>query len=425
MSDGRDRRDEWAVSDRPAWVKEVNEIGRLIDMKAVVPLDEASLLDHARRNTGLHDFGADGWQEHFRFLLKCIEEEAELSLVGRLMTRSEFLTFLEVRLQVTEAYKRHPEIEDEEIKEPVFIIGFGRSGTTILLETIGEDPQFRSVQRWESLYPWPAPEEATYASDPRIEKAAAGVEFMLRVTPSYRQTHHVGAKSLIEDIEFTYPAFFSEVWSQMFQIPSWDRYFEQHSPDEHFQFHKRFLKLLQWKFKRPHWLLKNPTHMPRIKTLLKFYPDAKIVLPHRDPIVTSDSLVNVMGIIYSQRSDKVYGEGASADWWFDTESRVKMWDDVIELIEDGTLHKGNCANVLYADFVSQPLPTIERLYADLQLPLDPAVLAHMKAFLDERNRGSLGNRAVYVQSEATDTRTVEERRAYKRYQDYFAVPNER
>jgi hypothetical protein len=153
MPDSNDRRDGWALKGRPEWVSETNRLTQLLDIKAVVPLDEASLLDHARRNTGLDDFGEHGWREHFRFLLQTIEEEAQVNFVGRVLTRSDILTYLEARLQVAEAYKRHPEIDDEVITEPVFILGFGRSGTTILHETLSQDPQFRSVRRWEGLFP--------------------------------------------------------------------------------------------------------------------------------------------------------------------------------------------------------------------------------------------------------------------------------
>jgi Sulfotransferase family len=424
LSEERDRRDEWSVPERPAWVKEINEIGALINLPAVIPLDEESLLEHARRSTGLSDFGEDGWRDHFRFLLKCLNEEAGLSLVGRLITRAEILTYLEARLQVAEEYKRHPEIENQEIKEPVFILGFGRSGTTILLETLGLDPQFRSVKRWEGLLPAPSPEEATYESDPRIVKSGNLFELLRRVTPNYVQAHHAGPEVLVEDLEFTYSAFFSEVWSLVFQVPSFSEYFNERSPDDHFKWHKRVLKLLQWKFKRKHWLLKNPTHMPRVGELLKFYPDAKIIFPHRDPVITSDSIINIQGIIYSQRSDDIFVRKSGTDWWHTLESRVKIWDDVIDLIEDGTLHKGNFSNVLYSDLVRDPLDAIEKVYDELGLNLDDQVLANMKSFLDERNKSSLGTRSVYAKSEVSDPRTIKEREAYRRYQEYFGIENE-
>src|ERR1700704_1051558 len=99
---GYDRRDVWTPVPRPEWVQRINDECSCLDIRSVVPLDEQSLLDHARRNTGLDDFGEDGWRKHFRVLLKAIVEEARLNFIGRVLTRSDLLTYLEARLQVAE-----------------------------------------------------------------------------------------------------------------------------------------------------------------------------------------------------------------------------------------------------------------------------------------------------------------------------------
>jgi len=122
MSGGKhgehDRRTLWQMPPRPAWLSEVNALGSTMDMAGVVPLDEHSLLDAARRNTGLDDFGDDEWIGHFRRLIRAMEEEARLNFFGRILTRSDLLLYLEARLSVTEAYNRHPEIDAQQITEP-------------------------------------------------------------------------------------------------------------------------------------------------------------------------------------------------------------------------------------------------------------------------------------------------------------------
>ena len=50
------------------------------------------------------------------------------------------LILLEGRLQIEETYKRHPEIADEEIHEPIIIIGQGRSGTSLLQNVLAAHP---------------------------------------------------------------------------------------------------------------------------------------------------------------------------------------------------------------------------------------------------------------------------------------------
>ncbi|MET0658263.1 MAG: hypothetical protein ABW110_08930 [Steroidobacteraceae bacterium] len=100
----------WTPPPRPDWVARINHEGESMDIRGVVPLDEASLIDAAVRSTGLCDFGTDEWREPFRILLQSLEEDAELNLLGRLRTRSDILQRLKGRLQIEDTYKRHPEM---------------------------------------------------------------------------------------------------------------------------------------------------------------------------------------------------------------------------------------------------------------------------------------------------------------------------
>jgi hypothetical protein len=163
--------------------------------------------------------------------------------------------------------------------------------------------------------------------------------------------------------------------------------------------------------------------MPRIPQLLKAYPDAKIVFPHRDPIASADSVVNVEGTIFSWRTDHVYSGDEFAEW-IDVDTRVRKWDDVIRWMEEGTLCEGQFANILYADFMNDPMPAIAALYRDLGLVPDAAAFEAMRAFLEERNRGTLGRTASYRKTSAADPRAVAEREKYRRYQSRFGVPDE-
>ena len=49
---------------------------------------------------GLSDFGSDDWYEPFRIFVRALEDESELTLIGRLMTRSDILMHLEARLRI-------------------------------------------------------------------------------------------------------------------------------------------------------------------------------------------------------------------------------------------------------------------------------------------------------------------------------------
>ena len=126
---------------RPDWALEFIDIGRQIDATSVVPLDEASLIGSAIENTGLSDFGDEDWREPFRILLDDLENTAELNFFGRVMTRSDLLIHLEGRLKVVDWYKRHPEVEDEVIESPLFIVGLPRAGSTLLEQILASHSQ--------------------------------------------------------------------------------------------------------------------------------------------------------------------------------------------------------------------------------------------------------------------------------------------
>ena len=124
-----------------------------MDIASLVPLRAQELLDTAMANTGLSDFGKDEWREPFEILVKAINEEAELNLFGRLMTRSDLLIWLQERLEIEETYRRHPEIEDEIVDAPVFIVGQARSGTSILFELLSLDGQYGAPNNCEIMFP--------------------------------------------------------------------------------------------------------------------------------------------------------------------------------------------------------------------------------------------------------------------------------
>ena len=119
MTASDDRRESWVPPARADWVEALNAEGRGMDIRGMVPLDAESLITAATRSTGLADFGEPGWEEPFRVLVRALDEEAELNLTGRLMCRAEMLVFLQNRLQIEDCYRRHPEIDEEQIRAAV------------------------------------------------------------------------------------------------------------------------------------------------------------------------------------------------------------------------------------------------------------------------------------------------------------------
>ncbi len=415
-----DRRTAFRPGPRPEWIQRLNEEGEVIDRREVVPLDAGSLIDAARRNTGLSDFGDDPWREHFDALVTAIEAEANLHLLGRLYTRSDLLMYLESRLQITDWYRRHPEIDDEVVVAPVFIVGLGRSGTTILHETLAQDEQFRYVNKWEALFPCPPPEAHSYRTDPRIARAHALITLQDRIAPEWKAKHAVAGDLPVECVEFTHACFASELFTASFQIPSYEAHLAKFDFREYYRWHRRVIKLLQWRYKRRHWLFKGANHLPYLPELLSVYPDARIVSPQRDPIITVASIVSVLGTIYSFRTDTPFSSNCY-EKWMRVDTTAAMLNRLIDWVEDGTLPRGQFASLRYQDFSSDPVAAVRDCYAKLSLEFTPATAERMRAYLEAKPKAVYGAHHYAVGEREV---IAAERALLTRYQDYFGVPSE-
>jgi len=423
MSGSEDQRKQaWTPTPRPEWLAALNKNAANLDMRSVVPLDGESLIEQAVRNTGLDDFGDQHWRAHFDTLTRSVDTEANLHFGGRILTRSEFIRYLEKRLQVVDCLKNNPVILEQKIEAPIFIFGFGRSGTTILYELLAQDPQFRVPQKWETFYPCPPPEKSTYASDARILKTEKINEFCESMIPELQAIHKSAATLPVESVELLYFTFLSEVFAFAFQAPEYTRYLATQDMSYCFNWLNKLLKLLQWRNTRNHWLLKGPSHMPYLNELLSIFPDAKIVFTHRDPIVSADSVVSLQASLYWWRTDTPWGDGSSDSWVVGSaETRAGMWDGIIDGLESGDIDANNVANFHYAEFMRNPLEVIEGIYQQLNLTLKPDVRLKMETLLEQRPQQKFGK---HQYERASQDLIQQERISYQRYQSYFDVENE-
>ena len=100
-------------------------------------------------------------------------------------------SMLKTRLLVEQWWSDHPELDEERIEAPIFIVGLSRSGTTALSHLLARDPANRSLLGWEASSPVPPPRRSTYATDARFEAARAD-EFGLlhQLNPAIASMHH-------------------------------------------------------------------------------------------------------------------------------------------------------------------------------------------------------------------------------------------
>lgn len=416
-----DRTAGWQPPARPEWVQRINAEGEHLDLPSVVPLDEESLIRAAIQNTGLDDFGDDNWREPLSVFLKGINEEAQLNLMGRLMTRSDLILFLEARLQVEDAYKQHPEIEDEEINDPIYIVGQGRTGTSFLQGVLGEDPANGTLTNWETFFPCPPPEAATYKTDPRIEKADNLITMWNRVAPEIESIHEFAGEVPTENIHLQCMSFRSPAWMMLLgQVPSYAGYMMEQDGTIQYEYEKRVLKLLQWKNPRKRWVMKSPAALLDMPNIVKVYPDAKFIWTHRDPVKAVASVVSLVGTLFWMRSDHPFSAGA-LDQVVNSEMAAMGMTLPIDWLESGVVPKEQLANIHYQDFVADPVAAIERAYGDLGLEVTEDARTAMQSYVDCHLRS---DRPAHQYEFGSHEVISHERKYFERYQDYFDVPSE-
>src|SRR4051812_861890 len=103
----------------------------------------------AEKATGLTDWGPRIFKEPLSVLAEALRNEAALNALGEIRAERRLVDALSARLQLVSERQRDPGIADEQVRQPIFVIGLPRAGTTFLHSLLSQDPAHRSPSTWE------------------------------------------------------------------------------------------------------------------------------------------------------------------------------------------------------------------------------------------------------------------------------------
>ncbi|HET7227218.1 MAG TPA: sulfotransferase [Chthoniobacterales bacterium] len=299
----------------PIAIRALNKFGAMFNGKVSRRLTPEDLIETAKRRTGLHDFGDGDFREPLARLLESCWRDARLNVIGNIALRSDVLRILRNRLFLQRDLRLHSGIAQHEIRRPLFVLGLPRTGTTFLHTLLSADPENRAPLTWEVMEPSP-PTNAE--KEQRIRRASQNLACLEWMAPNFRQLHPVGAHLPQECVSLMSPTFLSDQFDTMYNVPGYREWFLQQDLQPAYAFHRRFLQHLQERKNRRRWVLKAPTHMFALPTLLSSYPDALFVQTHRSPIeaITSvSSLITILRRVFSDAVDPMkIGEEALHYW---------------------------------------------------------------------------------------------------------------
>lgn len=390
-----------------------------IDAAAQLPvtLTENAVLTAAVEQTGLDDFGPDGFRERLNVWLTAADEDSDLNAVGRAGFFADCVRYAANRLRIHDLLKRHPEIHDIEITRPIIVAGLPRSGTTHLLNLISADTRLRSLPYWESLQPVPAPEEPPGADgvDPRLVRAAEAWQQTEALMPYIVAMHPLTPTHIHEEIELQGPDFSSYLPEWIAHVPRWRDYYLGHDQTPHYDYMKTVLKILQWYCGPDRWVLKSPQHMEQLGPLLATFPDATVVITHRDPVAVIQSAATMLAYGDRVRRRRVDPRGV-LDYWSDrVETLLRACVRDRELVP-----AGQGIDVLFHEFMADDVGMVERIYDTAGLPMTDTARAELDDYMAKHPRGAHG-RVVYDLKGDFGVEPVELRRRFDFYFERFAV----
>lgn len=403
---------------RARWARVLNRVAK--PLAGAIRLDEDSLVAAAKRRTGLSDFGSDDFWEPLRVFLAALESEAQLTPIGRFMARRDVLVKLCNRLEITETFKRHPEIAEQEVREPLFILGLSRSGTSILHELLAQDPALRSLESWEARYPCPPPTREGYDRDPRIRRAHRELRLWPAIVPAYEAMHEMGGRIQAECGDITANAFVGDHLVALHQVPSYGAFLAGRDMRPAYELHKRILQILQWKTGERRWVLKAPAHMNWLDTLLGVYPDARIVQTHRDPLQIMGSTVSLIAAIVWMRAERV--DPGPIQLAFGPAYYEPQLANVMRLRDAGIAPPERFFDVRFQDLMADPFGVIRGIYEHFGWAYSGQAEARMRAYLAEKPRGRFGQHFYAFDDLGLDLET--ERARYAAYQERYGVVSE-
>jgi hypothetical protein len=397
-----------------------NQAGPPADAIPQVEIDEKSLMEEAKRNTGLSDFGDEGFLVGLRKLLWSLENEARLNPVGRLIAHGVLMRNLENRLMVARDWRQHPEMGREEIVKPLFVVGLPRTGSTILHDLLAQDPGNRVPLTWECHRPSPPPERETYQTDPRIAECDEYIAMTSgALIPEFQAIHPMGARLAQECLMLQAHDFVSVIFANQFRIPTYQEWVETTDLGPVYATHRRQLQYMQWRCPGERWVLKSTGHLWGLAPLFETYPDAGIVMTHRDPLKLIASHASLVSMACSMGSDEVEPHDVGRRWSRSWESAMRQG---IAFRESGEVDESSFFDMHFAELLKDPIAMVGRIYAHFGLELGAEAEARMRRFLDENPQGKHGTHSYTLEQFGLDP--AAERERYRFYQEYYGVASE-
>lgn len=350
-----------------------------------IPASAESLMSIAMRKTGLINWGDAEPRLPLESLLDSFRTEGRLHPSGWFSINSMLVTHLCDQLKITEELRRFPEIRDQSIREPLFVISLPRTGTTLLHRLLACDPLHRAPMYWETAHPTPHPLPEEHHTDPRIKQARRELALLSWLLPAAQLVHPMASTEAEECNLLLARSLYSYLFTMFYGLPGYARWLDGQALENSYEYHRLQLQILQYRFADHRWVLKTPLHMLTLPAIFGTYPDALIIQTHRDPVQLVPSFCSLMAQVRGVVSDEFTPQEIGAE-------AMRLMDQMLRRSDEAlsTVDPGRVVNVHYTDLVRQPIETVRSIYDQLGLNYTDAFEGRMRRWISDNPKNKHG-----------------------------------
>lgn len=227
-----------------------------------------------------------------------IVEEPRLTPLGWVfalnVVKARYINRLRIQTLLTE----RPEIRDEQIVAPVFVLGLPRTATTLTHKVLAASPDHRGPLAWEMSY--------TSLEDPKVAKRESrrfdqSIQMVTSLfAPGLKHIHPIRADDPEESLVLMpHGTFWPLFHGSMHSYRDW---YAQRSEAElagDYEFLREGLQVLQHGRAPKRWIVKYPAHLNDMPVIRKVFPDATFVWTHRDPAAVVGSSCSLIETLWA------------------------------------------------------------------------------------------------------------------------------
>lgn len=352
-------------------------------------LSEVSIIRAAERRTGLSLPENASFLAPMRNLLMALENDAQLHLIGRLSMRQLVTLQLANRLRLQEEQKRHPQICQEQIRQPLVIASLPRSGTTLLHRLLAQDPAHRTLAFAEVAQPsliYGPGKRRRVASDRNAQIAVQRLQWL---APGFAAIHPITASAPEECIGLLQTSFCCHSFEIHARLDSYRKTLHQDSFLESYRNFYQWLQMLQFHDAQKErtqgeerhtqrWVLKSPYHLHGLDALLSVFPDANIIQIHRDPKEALPSFCSLVTTLRAMNSSHVEPHTIGNEM-------LHQWSKAIShaMMVRSQKNSRQFFDVDYQALVEDPIATVRGIYTHFDYPFAPLAESRMQQWLAE------------------------------------------